>query len=351
MRRIALWVGCLIVLLAGCSSTPASDASSGRRAHRAVVLVSGGALVTPFTSPTEACHDGDGFLAAGNTNTALRAYLLSHGKQVYTAPAMNDWGPVKESSPGDIGPFRDCPPQLPESMTIMSTGDLDAGGEHLARFVGYLHDRFGVTDVDLVGHSNGGLWSRAAVKVLKDTGSPVMVRSLTTLGTPNVGAIPPRFHAGEIGLAACMGQGFCEKTVTGWKSLVESADKGLSAEDTVRYLSGPDGWNAAQGAALDGIPVTVLAGTYFTATGGDPTVWPNDGTVSRSSALAEDVSDTVMPWRACWTAPLVHWVGYTLELGLPWTTSITDSPDALARVDQAIDDADTALAKPNRQGC
>lgn len=352
MKRIALLGACLVVVLAGCSSGESSGGSSAaRKENRAVVLVSGGALVTPFTTPTEACHDGDGFLAAGNTNTALRAYLLSKGKQVYTAPAMNDWGPVKVPAPDSLGPFKDCPPQLPESMTILTTGDLNAGGERLARFVNHLHDQFGVTDVDLVGHSNGGLWSRAAIKVLEDTNSSVTVRSLTTLSTPNVGAIPPRFYAGEMDLAACMGQVFCERTVQGWKDVVALWEKGLNAQDTVRFLSGPDGWNVAQGDALRGIPVTLLAGTYFSAAGGDPTLWPNDGTVSRFSAFASDVPDTVMPWRTCWSAPLVHWVGYAVELGVPWTVSITDNPDALARVDQAIDEADSALQRPTRQGC
>ena len=126
-------------------------------------------------------------------------------------------------------------------------------------------------------------------------------------------------------------------------------DKGLSAEDTVKFMSGPDGWNAAQGTALDGIPVTLLAGTYFEANGGDPTLWPNDGTVARYSAFASDVPDSVMPLRTCWEAPLLHWLGYAIELGVPWTESITDNPDALARVNQAIDEAGTVT--PSGQGC
>ncbi|MEN9504383.1 MAG: hypothetical protein RI958_309 [Actinomycetota bacterium] len=352
MKRIAVAVACLIIVMAGCSSSESSGGEQDApKTNRVVVLVSGGALVTPFTTPDQACQDGDGFLAAGNTNTALRAFLLSRGKQVYTAPAMNDWGPVKEPAPDSLGPFKDCPPQLPESLTILTTGDLNAGGERLARFVTYLQDEFGVTDVDLVGHSNGGLWSRSAIKVLKDTKSSITVRSLTTIGTPHDGAIPPRFYAGEIPLSSCMGQTFCEERVQGWAELVEMLDKGLSAQDTVRFLSGPDGWNSAQGSALDGVPVTLLAGAYFTASGGDPVLWPSDGTVARYSAFASDVSDAEMPWRTCWEAPLLHWVGYSVELGVPWTLSITDNPDALARVNQAIDESDTALQGPSRQGC
>lgn len=350
MRRLVCLSVSLSLALVGCSTTPSSDTAPASE-NRAVVLVTGGALVTPFTTPTAACKDGDGFLAAGNTYTALRKFLLAQGKQVYTAPAMDNWGPVQEPSPDSLGPFTDCPPQLPESMTILTTGDLNAGGERLARFINYLHAEYGVTDVDLVGHSNGGLWSRAAIKVLKDTNAPVTIRSLTTLATPHAGAIPPRFYAGEIDLASCMGQAFCEKAVQRWKDLVASLDKGLSAQDTVKFLSGAGGWNAAQGNALDGIPVTLLAGTYFEATGGDPTLWPNDGPISRYSALASDVPDSVMPLRNCWQAPLLHWNGSSVEVGVPLTRSLTDNPEALARVNQAIDESDTASERLNRQGC
>jgi triacylglycerol lipase len=342
-----------ITLGLGSQSLSAQSAPSTQamQKSRAVVLVSGGAIRSPFTTPTRACRDGEGFLAAGNTNTALRKYLLDKGKQVYTAPAMDDWGTVQNPPPGSIGPFTDCPAQLPESMTIMSTGDWNAGGERLARFLGYLNATYGVTDVDLIGHSNGGLWNRAAIKVLKATNSPITVRSLITISSPHTGATPARFHAGEIDLSACAGNSFCEHSVKGWAELVNAVDKGLSAQNTTRFTSGPKGWNAAQGDALKGIPVTLLAGTHFQAAGGDRTLWPYDGTVPRFSAWAEDVASDVMPWRTCWAAPLVHWIGQSESLGLPWERAITNSPAAMARVNQAIDEADTALQLPDRQGC
>lgn len=355
LKRIAVGIVVPVLLLAGCTSSSGGSGSSATASapteNRAVVLVSGGALVTPFTTPTQACKDGEGFLAAGSTNTALREYLLAAGKQVYTAPAMDDWGVVKETGPDAFAPFTDCPEPLPESMTILSTGDINAGGERLARFLNYLNTEYGVTDVDLVGHSNGGLWSRAAIKVLKDTDSPVTVRSLTAMSAPHAGNVPSRYYAGEIELADCMGQKFCEETVTGWADLVASADKGLSAENTLKFLAGPDGWNAAQGNALEGIPVTLIAGTYFTDPAGDPTVWPYDGTAPRYSALAIDVPDSIIPWRTCWEAPLLHWIGQSDKLGLPWDMAITHNTEAIARVNQAIDEADSALQKPTRQGC
>ena len=91
--------------------------------NRAVVIVSGGGAVSPFTTPTEACEYG---LAAGNSDTALREYLLEQGKQVYTAPAMLTWGEVVEPEPDSFGAFGDCPNPLPEQLNIMSAGDITA---------------------------------------------------------------------------------------------------------------------------------------------------------------------------------------------------------------------------------
>ena len=85
-----------VALISQSAVAQSAPMPSVAKTSRAVVLVSGGAIRSPFTTPTQACKDGDGFLAAGNTNTALRRYLLDQGKQVYTAPAMDDWGTVQD---------------------------------------------------------------------------------------------------------------------------------------------------------------------------------------------------------------------------------------------------------------
>jgi len=318
---------------------------------RAVIIVSGGGTITPFTTPTQACSSAPGFLSAGNTATALRDFLLEQGKQVYTAPTMSDWGVVSEPDPSSFAPFKGCPTVLPEVMTIMSAGDIDAGGERLARFLNYLYTDYGVTDVDLVGHSNGGLWSRAAINILKATNSPVTIRSLVTMGTPHVASVPGRYTWGEITLADCMGVQFCIDFNKVWIEYAGQADKGLNREDTLKYLDGPDGWNNAQGNALDGIPVTLMAGTYFTAMGGDPTIWPYDGITSRYSGWAADVSDAIMPHRSCWAAALTHSIFVSDFAKIDWQTALTWNTDALAEVNRAINESDTALSQPNRQGC
>lgn len=351
-----LGVALLVVsaVLPGCGTDTDRPATS-----RAVVIMSGGGAVSPFTTPTRACSSDDGFYSAGNSDTALRDHLLAQGKQVYTAPAMTPWGTVAEPDPTSFAPFKDCPEVLPESMTVMSGGDIDAAGEKLARFVNYLHDTYGVTDVDFVGHSNGGLFSRAAIRILRQTQAPVVVRSLTMMGTPNNGSVPGSYTWGEFTKADCLGESFCEQFNQNWIAYAEQDDLGLNRADTFRYLDGPPGWNNAQVGYLDGIPVTLLAGDVFTAAGGNPKMWPNDGITSRYSAWAEGVPDAVIPWRTCWAGPLTHSIFVTdaynkmMKATPPWgeQTALTWNTDALARVDRAIDESDTALRQPTRQGC
>ena len=85
---------------------------------KAVVIVSGGAAVSPFTTPKSACKTG---YAAGSTDTYMRDYLLAKGYKVFTSPAMAGYGPVPAEADVAAGPFADCPKALPEYMTVNST--------------------------------------------------------------------------------------------------------------------------------------------------------------------------------------------------------------------------------------
>lgn len=341
----------IVALASACVLALTSCAPVAAPQNRAVVVVSGGGAVSPFTTPTAACKTG---LAAGNTDTAIREYLLSQGKKVYTSPASDDWGVVVEPKADSFGAFGNCPEVLPEFLTVMSSGDINASGERLARFVTYLHDKYGVTDVDFVGHSNGGLYSRAAIRILSQLNAPVKVRSLTMLGTPNEGAFPTSYAAGEISLDECKGDPFCVKFLTVWKQYAGAADKGLNAEDTWKFTDGTDGtngWNAAQAGYLDKIPVTLIGGSQWTMPSGNPKLWPFDGITPVYSALAQGVSDKVIPHRTCWSAPLTHSIFVSDFAGLGWQTAMTWNTESLKRINQAIDESDTALTAPNRQGC
>ena len=62
-------------------------------ATHAVVIVSGGDAISPFTTPTDGCAAGQ---AAGSTDTALRDALLGAGIPVFTSPA--NAGPGRPAS-------------------------------------------------------------------------------------------------------------------------------------------------------------------------------------------------------------------------------------------------------------
>jgi hypothetical protein len=122
----------------------------GAGISQAVVLVSGGAAISPFTTPTEACRQG---LAAGNTDTFLREGLLCAGYRVFTSPAGVGYGPVTED-PG-WGGFSNGPEALSADLTVNAVGDIDQAGASLARFFTFLHGAFDIDTVDIVAHSMG----------------------------------------------------------------------------------------------------------------------------------------------------------------------------------------------------
>ena len=296
---------------------------------RAVVIMSGGDAATPFTTPDAACRTG---LAAGNTDTALREYLLQQGHQVFTAPAHNGRGVVRDPDPDSFGAFGGQPEVLAEQYTVNADGDMDLAGEHLARFVALLNSRYGVDEVDFVGHSNGGLYARSAIRTMGLLDMPVRTRSLATLGTPWMGTFPLRWAFGEIPDADLMGQEFATKFAQGFKDRVGEGDLGLAQENTYHYLVGPGRWNEFQTGVLDDIPVHLIGGTWFEADGGDPQSWPNDGLVSRFSALAEGLPATVAPRRSSATFRVTHSIFVADLIGQPWQTGMTWNPEVLDSV-------------------
>ncbi|CAN5478377.1 hypothetical protein BH09ACT8_BH09ACT8_64530 [soil metagenome] len=335
-----------MVLLILCTASPGT-ASAEPMPHRAVVVVSGGDAVSPFTTPDLACENG---LAAGNTDTEIRDYLLRQGYLVYTSPAMAGRGPVTDQT--GFGAFSGCPVTLPDVMTVDSTGSIDLAGEHLARFLNYLHTERGVDEVDVVGHSMGGLYSRAAFRVLQQTGSPVHIRSMTTIGTPWQGSFLSDYANGITPLSDCLGDAFCEKGMQGMKARAELLMTGSGREVNQRYLMGATGWNEFQAGVLDAIPVVVIGGNRFTKPGAvNPAVWPNDGIVATSSAVATDISDRVLPHRRCVSFDDTHSIFVSDAAGLPWDTGLTWDPRTLAVLHDAIEGAPGALAEPTRQGC
>jgi len=297
---------------------------------RAVVIMSGGDAVSPFTTPDAACGSG---LAAGNTDTALREHLLAAGHAVFTAPAQNGRGVVRDAEPESFGAFGDQPEGLGEQYTVNSVADIDLAGEHLARFLDLLRTRYGVDEVDLIGHSNGGLYCRSAIRTMGLLDIPVHTRSLTTLGTPWMGSLPLRWAFGEVPDSALMGQEFATRFAAAFKEHLADSDQGLAPQDTYHYLVGPGRWNDAQVGALDDIPVLAIGGTWFTADGGDPENWPNDGLVTRFSALASGLPPEVAPRLTTLSFPVTHSIFVSDLINQPWDTGMTWNPDVLASVE------------------
>lgn len=317
------------------------------RQPRAVVIVSGLASTSPFTTPQNACGTG---LAAGSADTAIRDRLLGKGRTVYTAPMMAGRGQVHD--PTGFGGFTACPAPLPDTMTVDTSGSIDLAGEHLARFLTYLHTDKGVDEVDLVGHSMGGLYARSAIRALAITGSPVKVRSLITVGTPWQGSYLADFANGTVPLADCAGDQFCETQMRGYlKDVAQVYPSGSAHELGANYLTGPKGWNEFQAGVLDGIPVTLVGGNHFTRQAAPAVVWPNDGIVALRSALAVDVDDAVLPHRRCYTFDATHSDYVSMIADLPKETALTWDPRVLDAVDAAIGNAQQALDGPNRVGC
>jgi triacylglycerol lipase len=275
-------------------------------------------------------------MPAGITNSYLRGHLLSHGLRVFTAPASNRRGPVVPPGADVADRFDDCPEPLGAHLTITSTADIDLAGERLARFVEYLHDEFEVDCIDLVGHSNGGLFSRSAIRVLQQTSSAVSVASLTTIGTPWHGSFGLRYLAGETDISACAGDAWCEKMLAAVVREAATEDLGLAAQNTAGYLDGPEGWNAAQTGVLSEIPVLLVGGDRFANDLGDPQLWPFDGYVSLHSALARNAPSAVLSSAETLVRPDTHSVFLSRALHLDDSTGLTGDPEVLARVGEFV---------------
>ena len=192
----------------------------------AAVIVSGGDAISPFTTPLRGCAGGQ---AAGSTDTALRASLLRAGIPVFTSPASAGPGPA-EADPGFAG-FTDPPMVLPEEMTVNAVGPIDDAGGCLATFLAWLSREHGVMSVDLVGHSMGGLFSRAAIRELAADNAAPTVRRLVTIGTPWQGGFAADYAAGTLPLTAAAGHAGTEQIMTEFAALTAASSTGGTSPD------------------------------------------------------------------------------------------------------------------------
>jgi triacylglycerol lipase len=285
----------------------------------AVVVVSGGAAISPFTTPTAACGSGQ---PAGSTDSYLRATLLEAGYSVYTSPA--NAGPEQAVSDTGFAGFSDPPELLSTAVTVNSVGGIDAAGHNLAAFLQLLTRRYGHDRVHLVAHSMGGLFSLAAINQLSESGPQVV--SLTTIGTPWRGGFAADYAAGDLALSDAGGDSGFESVLTTFAAEVAALPAGNAGQQVAgRFVND---WVPTRAAALQELPVTLIAGDAFTGTG---PMWPNDGLVTLASALAEGVSASALASAPRHTFSDAHSIYFADLFGLPWERALTWDP-AVAKV-------------------
>jgi triacylglycerol lipase len=290
----------------------------GPKTHRrAAVIVSGGGSTSPFTTPDAGCAVG---MAAGNTDTALRAALLDAGILTFTAPVTVGGGEAI-ADPGWSG-FAEPPAVLPSDMTIDSVGDVEASAASLARFLDHLHEQYGVSDVDIVAHSLGGVIARSAHMQMRSSGAPARIISLTSIGTPWLGSFVRHHDLESMPMpepAASFAHSLMGHMRQGGRLVAEAA--------------APPLWSSGKEHGLDGLALTRIAGTYFTGEG-DP--YPHDGMASRASVFALDADPIVFPPASCLEVPDVHSISFARVMDLDWERSITWDPRVMDLVVAAI---------------
>lgn len=296
---------------------------------RCVVLVPGGGGNSPFTTPDHGCASG---LAAGGQLTGLRGTLLDAGMAAFTCPARVGGG-IMDADPG-WGAFADGPEPLSADMTLNSVAPASDSGDRLARFVTHLQGTAGVTEVDFVGYSLGGIISRSAIRQLQRAGSSVRVRSLISVGTPWLGSFVGKYDASTLPLPPVVAE-YVSSFITSVRSTV-AMEPGDSPANQPAWATGYDH-------VLDGLPLTRIAGVYFPegdvfdASGVQLGVLEaNDGHCTESSALAIDADTISLPPADCFTLPDMHSNYLADLLEVPWERSINWSPATYDIIVEAI---------------
>ncbi len=278
VRRAAILLAVAAALL-----LPAAAHAAGPYPE-AVLLVSGFQTEAPFTTPDDACkgEEGPDWGLPNGVAAALKDPAAPHA--VFTAPVSRTGVPVPDPCPATGTP-------LPTAdMVVNSNGETDENGAALARLIAFLHDSYGVSNLHIVAHSDGGLWSRAAI-TQSGAYPGVTIQSLTTLGTPHTGS----FLAD---LAVEVDGGKCDFSNPAEQRTCHVL---LGLADLVMIKLGPTAtrelgnnflatWNPKQ--SIGNCPVSAIAGNHLDFGLPDLGYYtPSDGLVGLASAQARSATD------------------------------------------------------------
>jgi triacylglycerol lipase len=281
-RRPATLIALAAALLLTAAALPAgASAQAAPFGTSAVVFVSGFTSTTPFSTP--ACPASGRGPTWGNA-AGPPAAVAAAGLPVFTAPVGAKGGAAPASCLG--GAYPDVPGN---ADTIDSDGGLAHNQAALVGFLTFLSTAYGITSVQLVGHSDGGLWSRAAITQFTTGTSPLTVTNLMTLGTPHTGA-----YSADLAEAVNADGGSCADLPAGVERdicdaffatvsvVIGQLGKTATEELTSTWL---EQWNPT---TTIGCPVTTVAGDHVGFTlPGLGYYSPNDVLVGEDSALAK----------------------------------------------------------------
>ncbi len=242
IRLLAAAFGALILVAASVGASAATASGQRRSPTRVVVLVSGLDSTTPFSTPARACAGKEG--SSWGLKGGVAAALRRAGFDVYTAPVRKGTAPPPAS----------CARSVPGPSTwVTSTGEIDANGRALNRFLAFLHRTYHVGTVTLLGHSDGGLWSRSAIAGHR---SAPTVEGLVTLGTPHLGSPVADVGVTTTGIECGAGGSACATVQKLASLLVTQLGPTAVAELSSPFLST---WNPQS--KLAGCRVTTIEGT------------------------------------------------------------------------------------------
>lgn len=317
----------LALLLAAAAPAMAADYPN------AVVLVSGVESDTPFSTPDPSCAGQEGPAWAPMVAPTLRAGQVA----VFTAPA----------GPGGLLQLS-CTaggPDVTPAQIINSNGDVNLNGQALAAFLTFLQQNYGVQQVQLVSHSDGGLWSRSAITQQK--GGPTIL-SLTTIGTPHTGSFVADVatHAANFPCKGLADKARCAAIRAVAKVVFDEI-----GETALYQLSSPflAGWNQQQ--EIGACPIATIAGTASNEhvfSGASSYYNPSDGLVGEASGLNQTAA--ALDQSQIEAAPGLNVVSrltfpdyHTPALGKP--DELTD-PDLAAAVLGAVQRGSTVTCSP-----